>query len=288
MNQKLTEKLLKKDEQISKLSQELKETVAKLDKKDKEFEQEISELKRELTKRHDESVNELKEENTMLRQEIDTLKWKQDDSREEKAAMKPKIQPKMGQLKKQLTTTKSLVQDMTDMREIQKRDRTELDTTLQHSNANIGLVPFQITMSDFETHKAADDVWFSEPFYTHPGGYKMCLCVYANGYWYAKQTHMSVYVRLMRGMFDEHLKWPVLCDITIELLNQKPNKGHRRGFRFGNSEDDNAFRVTEGERAKDGWGIHTYIPHTELYRHRDDFINNGCICFIISNIEHRQ
>ena len=398
MNRKLTEKLLKKDEEISKLSQESKETMAKLGKKDKEqtfcidslkkhqqqMEQEISELKSELTKKHDESVyelsatlrqeidrnreeraamkqeirlemdhlkkkqasdakdrlqdttdmrekqeqdrtelhkkqkrhqqqlgqeiSELKSEltknhdesvhelTTTLRQEIDMLKQKQDEAttniREEKAALKREIQLEMDQLKmKQATDTKSLVRDMTDTKEKQEQDRTELNrqaTALQHVNAHIGLVPFQITMPDFETHKAAADEWYSEPFSTHPGGYKMCLCVYANGHRTAKRTHISVYVYLMRGMFDEHLKWPILCDITIELLNQKEGEGNcGRVIAFGDRKN-NASRVTKGERAVGGWGILTFISHAELYSHRDDFINNGCICFQITKFEHRK
>ena len=96
MNQKLTEKLLQKDEEINTMSQELKEMIAKLNKKEKEHQQQ-------------------------LEQEIDQLK------------------------NKQAADIKSLALDMIDTREKQKRDRTELDTTLQHINANIGLVPLQIT-----------------------------------------------------------------------------------------------------------------------------------------------
>ena len=282
MNQKLAEKLLKKDEEISKLSQELKEMMVKFDKKDKEHQQqlerEISQLKSELTRKHDESVHELR---TTLRQEIDR-------NREEKATMKQEFQLEIDQLrKKQATDTKSLAQDMINTREKQDQDRKEIDTTLQRINANVGLIPFQITMSDFETHKAVAGQWFSEPFYTHPGGYKLCLCVYANGYHTAKKTHVSVFAHLMRGMFDEYLKWPLLCDITVELLNQKENEGHCTGvIAFGDSK--NAFRVTKQERAAGGWGVATFISHAELYSRRDDFINDGSIRFQITKIVHRK
>ena len=63
----------------------------------------------------------------------------------------------------------------------------------------------------------------------------MSLNVYANGYGRAaKKTNISVYVHLMRGMFDEHLKWPIWCDITLELLNQK---GKERNCNFMNDDD---------------------------------------------------
>ena len=287
MNQKLAEKLLKKDEEINKLSQELKETVEKLDKKEKEHQQqlerEISELKSELTKKHDESES-LRE----LRQEIDR-------NREEKAATTQEFQLEIDQLrKKQATDTKSLVQKMTEVRKKQERDRTELErqaTTLQGISAHIGLVPLQFTMRDFEKHKAADEKWYSEPFYTHPRGYKMCLRVDANGYKQrAHRTHVSVFVYLMRGMFDEDAKWPALCDITIELLNWNEDEGYCREFLFGDGvlEDNDAFRVTKGERAVRGWGIPTFISHAELYSRRDDFISNSSIRFRITKIVQKK
>ena len=360
MNQKLAEKLLKKDEEISKLSQELKETVARLDKKEKEqLEKENTELKSELTKKHDESVHEL---HTTLRQEIDknreekaamkqeiqlefdqlkkkqatdihsltqdmtdlrkkqqqdrieletvheqrlkqqassvqglstTLRQEADRSRRERATLKQELQVKMNQLRQnQATDTKRLTQGMSDMREKQERDGMELErqaTTLELVDARIRSAPFQFTMPDFEKHKAADDEWYSEPFYTHPEGYKMCLCVYANGYATARQSHISVFAFLMRGMFDEHLKWPLACYITIELLNQKENEGHRKVvFHFGNSANvTTTNRVTEGERAECGWGKPAFISHAELYLRRDDFINNGCIRFQITKFELR-
>ena len=37
--------------------------------------------------------------------------------------------------------------------------------------------PVDIIMDDFEQHKRSDDIWYSPPFYTHLGGYRMCLRV---------------------------------------------------------------------------------------------------------------
>ena len=55
-----------------------------------------------------------------------------------------------------------------------------------------------LTMTDFQQHKRDDDHWYSPPVYTHHQGYKICLCVYANGYGTGKGTHVSVYVCFMR------------------------------------------------------------------------------------------
>ena len=51
--------------------------------------------------------------------------------------------------------------------------------------------PVDIIMDDFEQHKKSNDKWCSPPFYTHLGGYRMCLRVDANGDGSEKGTHVS-------------------------------------------------------------------------------------------------
>ena len=172
-------------------------------------------------------------------------------------------------------------QEMEQLKVKQEQDRTELERqaiALQCLHVQAHIVPVQITMPDFEKHKAADDEWFSEPFYTHPGGYRMCLCIRANGYSIAKGAYVSVYAQLMRGVYDAFLKWPLLCDITVQLLNQKDDKQHHeRILNFGRRNSDNSLRVITSERAKGGWGDWGFISHINLYRHRDIYLKDGCI-----------
>ena len=63
--------------------------------------------------------------------------------------------------------------------------------------------PVDIIMDDFEKHKKSNDEWYSPPFYTHLGGYRICLRVHANGVGTAKGTRVSVFVYLMRGEYDD-------------------------------------------------------------------------------------
>ena len=61
-------------------------------------------------------------------------------------------------------------------------------------------------------------------------GYKMCLNVSANGDDDSKGTHVSsvsVFIHLMHGEFDDNLKWPFWGKITLQLLNQIEDTGHR-------------------------------------------------------------
>ena len=87
-----------------------------------------------------------------------------------------------------------------------------------HTGQPIG--PVEFTMTNFEQHKN-DEEWYSPPFYTHPHGYKMCLCVWPNGFGDGEGTYLGVTVHLMRGEFDDHLKWPFRGDITYVLLDQE-------------------------------------------------------------------
>ena len=80
------------------------------------------------------------------------------------------------------------------------------------------MLPTERTMTNFEQLKTDSDQWYSPPFYTHPQGYKMCLRVNTNGNGKGKGTHVSVFTYLMRGKFDDHLKWPFQGHVTVAML----------------------------------------------------------------------
>ncbi len=144
--------------------------------------------------------------------------------------------------------------------------------------------PVQITMANYERHKRDNDIWFSDGFYTHPQGYRMCLRVDANGNRSGKGTHVSCYIYLMRGEFDIHLKWPFRDDVTITLLNQREDKNHHTmTVTFTDkTPDKHSARVTSGERAAGGWGAPQLVPHTELgYKPatNSQYLVNDCLYF---------
>jgi hypothetical protein len=61
--------------------------------------------------------------------------------------------------------------------------------------------------------------FFSAPFYSHRYGYKMCLRIYLNGDGAGKDTHISLFIVLLKGEYDELLEWPFLQKITFILIN---------------------------------------------------------------------
>ena len=153
-----------------------------------------------------------------------------------------------------------------------------------------GVLPTELTMTNFEQHKTDDDEWYSPPFYTHPQGYKLCLSVFANGEGKGKGTHVSVGACLMRGEFDDHLKWPFQGHVTIAMLNQLEDNNHiARTISFTKTtEAKHIGRVTDGERAPNGWGYSTFIPHTDLDydpAKNCQYLKYDCLRFRIVKVE---
>ena len=76
---------------------------------------------------------------------------------------------------------------------------------------------------------------------------------------------ISIFTFLMKGLFDDHLKWPFRGNITIQIMNQAGDHDHIEDTIAYNDEtpDDIAGRVTMGERS-DGWGQDQFLPHSDL------------------------
>ncbi|XP_011403816.1 PREDICTED: TNF receptor-associated factor 4-like [Amphimedon queenslandica] len=133
-----------------------------------------------------------------------------------------------------------------------------------------------IKLSDFHNKKVSDNEWSSPPFYTSPGGYKMMLSVYSNGQGSAKGTHVSCYIYLIPGEYDDDLEWPFQGDVRMELLNQLEDNNHKaETIRFDESRPDSGH----------GWGCPNFVPHSELGHNIDTnccYLLNDCLHFRIT------
>ena len=128
-------------------------------------------------------------------------------------------------------------------------------------------VPTEIVISDFSEKKEANEEWYSLPFYTHNRGYKFRFNVWPKGSGTGSGTHLTVYVQLMRGEYDNELEWPFEGDITVELLNWRADKNHYSGTfpfnRYYDPDGTSTSRVTSKETAL-GLGKPQFISHTDL------------------------
>ena len=132
--------------------------------------------------------------------------------------------------------------------------------------SHVFIPPPTFIMTNFSHHKDSGEEWHSPPFYSHIGGYKMCLGVDANGWLDGTGTHVSAIIHLMRGEYDDDLLWPFRGEITFQLVNRRADEGHvDYTIDFDDSApDSDACRVMEGERAPTGWGTSKFIPHSAL------------------------
>ena len=128
------------------------------------------------------------------------------------------------------------------------------------------VVPFDFTMPDFERNKNDKATFFSPPFYSHCCGYRMCLRVDANGWGDGKNSHVSIYLYMMKGEYDECLRWPFRGEVTIQLVNQMKNEEHLTKILpiDDRTPDKIAGRVMIEERCEDGRGFPKFIPHIDL------------------------
>ena len=122
--------------------------------------------------------------------------------------------------------------------------------------------PLIIKMEGFQGKKERDVEWFSDPVYSHFGGYKMCLNVDANGNGPGKGTHVSVFAYLMRGDNDDNLKWPFKSTIKVSLLNQLEDRQHHTEEVW--SPKRSRERVMLGLRSFSGTGLPQFISQQHL------------------------
>ena len=160
------------------------------------------------------------------------------------------------------------------------------EVELNDDDNSAAVVPVEVVMTDFEGRKrskgwfGSSENWFSEPFYSHPGGYKMCLGIATNGCGDGKSTHVSMHIYLMRGEHDENLTWPFCGTITIQLLKQDSN-----GEQWEKKVEIYARSVMFWhERATCGRGYTKFIPHTELYREDVEYIQSDSLKFRVAEV----
>jgi len=99
-----------------------------------------------------------------------------------------------------------------------RREGQKCFQMLQDAEAKLRTPPVTFKMTGF-SKKETGEMWSSPPFYSHKGGYKMCLKVYAQGF-NGDEDHVAMVVFLMKGQNNGDLVWLFRGEIKIVLLNQ--------------------------------------------------------------------
>jgi len=134
---------------------------------------------------------------------------------------------------------------------------------------SLQVAPVTFKITKFSQWLKSKITWYSSPFYAFNEGYQMCLRVCATNY--HKDTHVSVYLYLLKGPHDDKLErsgyWPLRGTFTIELLNQLNDSDHysHQVIYNARTDDKGTNRVLEGNIAGTGWGHQKFISHDTLF-----------------------
>ena len=136
------------------------------------------------------------------------------------------------------------------------------------ANGSLSVVsqpPFFFTLYNFDHHKKNKLKWFSAPFYSHCGGYRMCIAVDAGGISVGEGTHVSVNIHLLPGEHDDSLTWPFRGTVRLQVLNERKDSGHFESSVEFNDDTPlvHSARVT-GRDMSTGWGNAMFLRHSEL------------------------
>ncbi len=128
--------------------------------------------------------------------------------------------------------------------------REEQHKTLSEGEALVFKLP------GYASKKEKNERFYSTPFYTHPGGYKFSIRVYANGVIDGAGTHVSVVTEISEGRYDNQLSWPFKGSVTYQLLNQLADDTHHHAV--------NVFTDTSDMQVGSCRGYQQFFPHSSL------------------------
>ena len=216
-----------------------------------------------------------------LRQESERIEREAERKFQEKNEQIAELEKQLHQKEQQMAeAVQKVSQEFQNKIQEMEKKRLQKEEELEQRLKMFLTVP-PVILQNFSQHKAQNSSWTSPPFFTHPGGYKLCLRVWPNGEPGYTAHNSAVTVRLcsMKGEYDETLQWPATFSITVQLLNQHRDQDH-----YTQSQEikwnKQAREVTER-----GWisSLNSiFIRHTDLQWKPDkqtQYLKNDCLLF---------
>lgn len=111
---------------------------------------------------------------------------------------------------------------------------------------------------------------YGAPFYTESYGYKLKVGIFPNGFANYTNTHLSVFIVVMKGEYDSIIPWPFEKKVTYTLIDQQEDLVERENVIMEiNPDIINAAFVRPIDREEGpGVGIPEYISHEKLFSRR--------------------
>lgn len=174
--------------------------------------------------------------------------------------------------------------------------RKPRDTILASNAVDIGFIkPSVIIMKQFQEYHTKKLPWKSPPFYSHLGGYKMCLVI-VPGHEPEQPGNefLGVYLQFLEGEYDDILKWPFYGKVEVRLLNWlSGNKGHvDTTLLDASSYSKEGFQIVMVDRASRNpkgsvWGCGSFLPMKDLTRKKTEetqYLQDNSIKFEVLDI----
>ena len=270
---KLKDEMLQKDDQMKGQVIQLKEEIQdQLQQKDQEMKQGLARLENELQARNKETQQQLQDRDRQIKEVQEQLQQKDKEMKQGLTKLETELQAKDKQTKEQFQEKDR------QMKEVEGELQQKIES-LERRVCNCP--PFEFTMTEFSRHKANNTEWFSPPFYSHPGGYKQCLAVFANGCAGLEGKYLNSLICVMQGEYDDILVWPKRFDTTIEVFNQSTGKWAKMPS-VSLSGYDGKRKKPKSPREMDAIKDCTYcIIHTDLAA----YVKSDCLLFRIASVK---
>ena len=164
----------------------------------------------------------------------------------------------------------------------------KLATMTVASKSGVQECPVILKISQYHNSKDNNVKCYSDSFYTHNNGYKICLNVSGGGYGDGKGTHLSVFLYLMKGRHDNELTWPLRGKFEMKLLNQISDSEHHSLILTYDDSVPNQYksRVTQGNRAAHCWGYQQFISNKDLHKTTPirQYLKDDCLFFQVTKL----
>lgn len=180
------------------------------------------------------------------------------------------------------------LQENRDPSSVQANSLTHLESQLnQMTMTCTAIPPLMLSLLDFYDYKTRGVWWQSQPFYSHPCGYKFRLEVKPAGNGNGSGTHISVYVHIMKGEFDDKLRWPLSAYVHFRLIDHLPGQNHFDSKVFFSSDNEASVRVKDGRVTGTGRGYSQFIPLTQLVSSSSQFLENDSLDLEITKVDFK-
>ena len=115
----------------------------------------------------------------------------------------------------------------------------------------------------------------SAPCLTSDYGYKFCLRIYLNGDGAGENTHLSLFLVIMKSDYDSTLEWPFQRTVTLTLINQQNRKKDIIKDIIPNKDSESFHKPKRDYNNASGLPMFVSIEKLEA----DGFLKDDCIFF---------